>query len=283
MVGHAEQVTRIGDADYMVQSLLEHRHARIASGHQQAAQLFERCGGGNGYHVRPRSHNFTRALVSKFHHLLDQLRVAALENALFFPGLHQRLEAFLGGGTLPGLILVEMRHGDAYFQQRTQRPDQVAQHANHGNKRLGPAAPGARQQKVGNEMKEEKHLANEENGFFEGQFPASLRVVRNPHRSGCGDKHQSEIGKQAEIHGGWGALELQQRLDFLHEDVEVGMHAACGHTAELDIDAVEPGDDGKSRAQSHHADADQHHDHARTSNLARRRRSRRSISPWSVS
>src|SRR4029077_13874004 len=129
----------------------------------------------------------------------------------------------------------------------------------------------------------EDFRAQEKHHFGDG-----FRSVRNEEEhaasSSHGHQHQPEARQQAEGSRGPAAVGPQARLDFRLEKVEMVVDAPRVYATELAIDAVQVAKDDEESAEAQHAEGEEKYRHqAGTPRRRRKPRSRRSISPRSVS
>ena len=248
-----QKILREDHAESVVQRFLVDRNLAEFRFDHLGMQLLESRLCRNGHDIRPGSHHLAHTLVAEFHHLLDQIRLLRLDDALFLRGFHQRLYPFFRA-LLLGLfrfLFGNPRERLRAFEKHAHRPDQPHRASNERQERKQPAARGAVQQHVRDKMHGENHFENDKHAKLDQRFPSARNEVHHPARRFQHQKRQPEMAEDAEGAAAATPVDFQLWFDFRFEDVQMFVNAAGGHAPQLAVNQCQVGENGQREAHQH--------------------------------
>ena len=177
-----------------------------------------------------------------------------------------------------------MRERNRQFQYHAKRPNDPENRTDHESQADKPPALRPNEQKIRNELREQQHFHQDVDKGLRQCVPRPGNKHDDAARGLRRDHDQPQIREQTESGSCPGAFQAEVRLDLGFEDFEMIVHVARRDAAQFAVNPVEVGEHHQTHTERRHGQHIEESHHLQSiPNRRRRRRSRRSISPWSLS
>ena len=217
---------------------------------QQLDELLDRGVGRNGDNFRPRLHGLAHGFFAEFHHRLDQVAVAFVQNAFFLTGFDQRIDGFrLGLRLLVGVFLGQSRHRLQEAQHQGHRQHQIDEACSSSTQRVSHCALGAREKNEGQEAVKHDHDQDQAQRGLQNFVNAPGPVAEHGEAHQHGDGGRRQLGQHRHGQRGARPAHSQPRLDVLLEGVDVVLKFAGKKLADFGVEAIHVGDQGQQPKQ----------------------------------